>query len=71
MKLLSVEDVEQDGPMSWFLQEVAAVLGLPSNSELEGVALQQLNWKCRVKWQGICLSSYERSCRKKRCFILN
>jgi hypothetical protein len=57
VKLLSVEGVEQDGPMSWFLLDVAAVLGLPSNSELEGVALQQLNWKGRVKWQGICLSS--------------
>lgn len=57
MKLLSVEGVEQDGPTSWFLSDVAAVLGLPSNSELEGVAFQQLNWKGRVKWQDICLSS--------------
>lgn len=43
MKLLSGEGVEQDGPMSWFLPVVAAVLGLPSNSELEGVALEQLH----------------------------
>ena len=57
MKLLSVEGVEQDGPMPWFLSDVAAVLGLHSNSELEIVALQQLNWKGRVKWQGIFLNS--------------
>ena len=43
MKLLSGEGDEQDGPMSWFLPDVSSVLGLPSNSELEGVALQQLN----------------------------
>jgi hypothetical protein len=57
VNLFSVECVEQDGPTSWFLLDVATVLGLPSNSELEGVALQQLNWKGRVKWHGICLSS--------------
>lgn len=71
MKLLSAEGVEQDGPMSWLLPDVATVLGLPSNSELEGVALQQLICKGRVKWQGICFSNKERSCRKKTCSILN
>jgi len=43
VKLLSGEGVEQDGPMSWFLPGVAAVFGLHSNSELEGVALEQLH----------------------------
>jgi hypothetical protein len=69
--LLSVEGVEQHGPISSFLPDVAAVLGLPSNSELEGLAIQQLNWKGMLKWQGICLSNWESSCRKKACSILN
>jgi hypothetical protein len=56
VKLLSAEGVEQDGPTSWFFSDVAAVLGLTSNSELGRLA-QQLNWKGRVKWQVICLSS--------------
>jgi hypothetical protein len=49
VKLLSEECVEQDGPTAWFFSDVATVLGLPSNSELEGVAFQQLNLKSRVK----------------------
>ena len=40
VKLRSAESVVQDGPMSWFLPNVAAVFSLHSNSELEGVALQ-------------------------------
>jgi hypothetical protein len=57
VKLLSAEGVEQDGPMSWFLTDIAAILGLPSTSELEGVAIQQLRGKGWVKWKGVCLNS--------------
>jgi hypothetical protein len=58
-ELLSEEGAEQDGPMSWFLPVIAAILGLPSNSKLEGVAVQQLHEKGWVNLEGVCLNSKE------------